>query len=160
MADQDKLRPTRPSTPGRFTSPGAADRLSRRDLLRRAAALGLTTVAADALLIACGGGAATPPGAAGQGASKVPPGVAKKDPVELTMFVWVGGNQGVVPREVIADYMKVMKDPVKAKAAGMIIPTQEVCVGCHSKESPTFKGFDYAAYLAKGVHKVPKETKK
>jgi hypothetical protein len=59
-----------------------------------------------------------------------------------------------------ADYMKVMKDPVKAKAAGMITPTQEVCVGCHSKESPTFKGFDYAAYLAKGVHKVPKETKK
>ena len=59
-----------------------------------------------------------------------------------------------------ADYMKVMKDPAKSKAAGLIIPTQEVCVGCHSKESPTFKGFDYATYVAKGVHKVPKEVKK
>ncbi len=53
-----------------------------------------------------------------------------------------------------ADYMKVMKDPVKVKAAGLIMPTQDVCVGCHNKESPNFKGFDYAAYLAKGVHKV------
>jgi hypothetical protein len=59
-----------------------------------------------------------------------------------------------------ADYMKVMKDPVKSKAAGLISPTQEVCVGCHNKESPTFKSFDYAAYLAKDVHKVPKEVKK
>ena len=59
-----------------------------------------------------------------------------------------------------ADYMKVMKDPAKAKAAGLIAPTQDVCVGCHSKESPNFKGFDYATYLAKGVHKVPKEVKK
>jgi len=61
-----------------------------------------------------------------------------------------------------ADYMnmKVMKDPAKSKAAGLIAPTQDVCVGCHSKESPNFKGFDYAAYLAKGVHKVPKEVKK
>jgi len=59
-----------------------------------------------------------------------------------------------------ADYMKVMKDPAKSKAAGLIMPTQNVCVGCHSKESPNFKGFDYAAYLAKGVHKVPKEVKK
>ena len=58
-----------------------------------------------------------------------------------------------------ADYMKAMKDPVKSKAAGLIIPTQEVCVGCHNKESPTFKGFDYAAYLAKGVHKVAMPSK-
>jgi hypothetical protein len=59
-----------------------------------------------------------------------------------------------------ADYLKVMKDPVKAKAAGLIMPNQDVCVGCHNKESPNFKGFDYAAYLAKGVHKVPAAAKK
>jgi len=58
-----------------------------------------------------------------------------------------------------ADYMKmaIMKDPAKAKAAGLIVPVPEtVCVKCHNKESPNFKGFDYAKYLAKGVHKVEK----
>ena len=60
-----------------------------------------------------------------------------------------------------ADYMKmaVMKDSAKAKAAGLIYPVSEsVCVKCHNKESPNFKGFDYAKYLAKGVHKVEKKV--
>jgi hypothetical protein len=59
------------------------------------------------------------------------------------------------------DYMKmaIMKDPAKAKAAGLVYPVPEsVCVKCHSKESPNFKGFDYAKYVAKGVHKVEKKT--
>ena len=60
-----------------------------------------------------------------------------------------------------ADYMKIpiMKDPAKAKAAGLVYPMSEsVCVKCHNKESPNFKGFDYAKYVAKGVHKVEKKT--
>ena len=60
-----------------------------------------------------------------------------------------------------ADYMKIpiMKDPAKAKAAGLVYPVSEsVCVKCHNKESPNFKGFDYAKYVAKGVHKVEKKT--
>lgn len=60
-----------------------------------------------------------------------------------------------------ADYMKIaiMKDVTKARAAGLVFPVPEtVCVKCHNKESPNFKGFDYAKYLAKGVHKVEKAT--
>jgi hypothetical protein len=60
-----------------------------------------------------------------------------------------------------ADYMKIaiMKDPAKAKAAGLTYPVPEsVCLKCHNKESPNFKGFDYAKFLAKGVHKVEKKA--
>ena len=60
-----------------------------------------------------------------------------------------------------ADYMKkaIMKDPAKAKAAGLVYPVSEsVCVKCHNKESPNFKEFDYAKYIAKGVHKVEKKA--
>lgn len=62
-----------------------------------------------------------------------------------------------------ADYLKmsVMKDPKAAKAAGLVSPvTEEVCVKCHNKESPTFKGFDFEKFKAKGIHTVKKETKK
>jgi len=60
-----------------------------------------------------------------------------------------------------ADYMKVMKDEAKARAAGLVYPVPEsVCIGCHNKESPAFKAFDYKTALAKGVHKVKKETEK
>ncbi len=95
--------------PGR--NDDASRRISRRAVLRRAAALGLTTIAAGPILAACG--ASNPPPTSGTGGptgsqsgSKVPAGVASKDPVSLTMFVFVGANQGVVPREVIADYTK------------------------------------------------------
>jgi hypothetical protein len=60
-----------------------------------------------------------------------------------------------------ADYMKVMKDEAKARAAGLVYPVPEsVCIGCHNKESPAFKAFDYKTALAKGVHKVKKEAEK
>ena len=47
-----------------------------------------------------------------------------------------------------SDYKKmtVMKDREAALAAGMIIPTEETCVGCHNEESPTYKEFDYAEF--------------
>lgn len=60
-----------------------------------------------------------------------------------------------------ADYIKVMADLAKAKAAGLTYPVPEsVCVGCHNKQSPTFKGFDFETYLAKGVHVVKTARKK
>jgi hypothetical protein len=45
-----------------------------------------------------------------------------------------------------SDYKKmaVMKDREASIAAGMIIPTEETCTGCHNEESPTFEKFDFA----------------
>ena len=49
----------------------------------------------------------------------------------------------------------IMKNRKLAMASGLIIPTKEVCVGCHNSESPTFKSFDYEASLAKIAHPDP-----
>lgn len=59
-----------------------------------------------------------------------------------------------------ADYrsMAVMKDKEKAKAAGLIMPTEEACKTCHNEKSPTFKGFEYAKFYEKIAHQVPKKT--
>lgn len=53
-----------------------------------------------------------------------------------------------------SDYKKlsVMKDREQAVAAGLIIPTEETCTGCHNEESPTFKGFNYEEALITGTH--------
>jgi hypothetical protein len=41
----------------------------------------------------------------------------------------------------------------RAIEAGLIFPpTEEVCVKCHNKESPNFKGFDFATYKEKIKH--------
>lgn len=62
-----------------------------------------------------------------------------------------------------ADYraMSVMKDMEKAKAAGLLIPTEETCKGCHNEKSPTFnkeKPFVFADYWKQIEHHVPKKT--
>ena len=31
----------------------------------------------------------------------------------------------------------------KAMAAGLVLPDEKVCIECHNKKSPTFKGFDF-----------------
>ncbi|MFC2114347.1 multiheme c-type cytochrome [Bacteroidota bacterium] len=49
----------------------------------------------------------------------------------------------------------VMRDRKAAVAKGMIIPDEKLCKKCHNSESPTFKGFDYAKYLAKIAHLNP-----
>lgn len=55
---------------------------------------------------------------------------------------------------------KLMKDIYDGKVAGakygLIEPTEAVCVTCHNKESPTFKGFNYKEDVAKIAHPVPK----
>jgi hypothetical protein len=48
--------------------------------------------------------------------------------------------------------LSVMKDKAKAIAAGLVIPTKELCVKCHNAESPNFKGFDFEEYYAKITH--------
>jgi hypothetical protein len=56
-----------------------------------------------------------------------------------------------------ADYKSpaVMKDKQKSLAAGLIDPTEAVCKTCHNEKSPTYKGFDYAKYVAKISHDDP-----
>lgn len=76
--------------------------LSRRQFLERSAALGISSAAAMTFFAACG--AATPV------QTGVPTGGGKPagadGPVKLSFFVYVGANQGVVPREVVAEYTK------------------------------------------------------
>jgi hypothetical protein len=51
--------------------------------------------------------------------------------------------------------MSVMKNRELALQKGMIIPDEALCKQCHNEESPTFKGFNYAEYLAKIAHDDP-----
>ena len=55
------------------------------------------------------------------------------------------------------DYWKIsiMKDRNASIAAGLVIPDETTCVSCHNDESPTFKGFDFAAMLKKIAHPNP-----
>jgi hypothetical protein len=52
-----------------------------------------------------------------------------------------------------SDYkkMSVMKDPEKAKAAGLKTPDEAACKTCHNPESPTYKEFNFAESVKK-VH--------
>lgn len=66
-----------------------------------------------------------------------------------------------------ADYKKksIMQDEAKAIAAGMIIPTEETCKGCHNDKAPdalkaVAKDFDFAKAVAKGVHAKAKKVEK
>lgn len=52
---------------------------------------------------------------------------------------------------------KVMKDQKAAIAAGMIVPNEKTCTGCHNSESPTFKEFKFADASKKIAHPIPKK---
>jgi hypothetical protein len=52
--------------------------------------------------------------------------------------------------------LAVMKNRESAIAAGLVIPTEATCTGCHNAESPTFKGFKFDEYWAKIAHHIPK----
>jgi hypothetical protein len=49
----------------------------------------------------------------------------------------------------------VMKDKKAAIAAGLIEPTEAVCVKCHNKESPNYKEFIFADMAKKIAHPKP-----
>ena len=55
------------------------------------------------------------------------------------------------------DYFKisVMKDREQAIQKGLVIPKKESCLTCHSKESPTYKPFDYDTFWSKIAHDIP-----
>jgi hypothetical protein len=48
-----------------------------------------------------------------------------------------------------------MRDREAAIAAGLVIPDEATCRGCHNEESPTFQGFDFAAASALIAHPNP-----
>jgi hypothetical protein len=48
-----------------------------------------------------------------------------------------------------------MKDHAQSMAAGLRMPDEKVCTGCHNAESPTFKSFDFKTALAKIAHPNP-----
>jgi hypothetical protein len=54
----------------------------------------------------------------------------------------------------------VMKDRTKALAVGMILGSndEKLCLKCHNKKSPTFKGFKFAEDWAKIAHPAPTGT--
>lgn len=54
--------------------------------------------------------------------------------------------------------MEIMKDRARSIAAGMIVPDENTCKGCHNPESPTFKGFDFAQALQKVAHPNPQKA--
>ena len=66
--------------------------ISRRELLGKAGSLGLLAAGAGALPALT--------------AACAPSGSSSSEPVNLTHFIWVGGGQGVVPREVVPAYEK------------------------------------------------------
>ncbi len=74
-------------------------------------------------------------------------------------FVQADGVQCEACHGAGSDYLSlsVMKDTAKSVAAGLIIPTKEVCVQCHNPESPNYKEFNYEESLKKVAHPRPKE---
>jgi len=54
---------------------------------------------------------------------------------------------------------KVMKKRDDAIAAGLVIPTEELCVECHNEESPTYTEFKFEEMFEKVKHPNPKKAK-
>ena len=48
--------------------------------------------------------------------------------------------------------MKVMKERDAAMAAGLVLPAEEVCTGCHTNAPHEVPAFNYAEAVKKGVH--------
>lgn len=49
----------------------------------------------------------------------------------------------------------VMKNQELAMKNGLILPTEEVCLKCHNKESPTYKPFNFEEKVALIAHPDP-----
>lgn len=68
---------------------------------KRFLSLASLTLAGTLVLSACGGASSSSNTAGGSDSSG-----GSGDKVKLTMFIWAGSNQDVVPKEVVADYVK------------------------------------------------------
>ncbi len=55
--------------------------------------------------------------------------------------------------------MKIMKNKKLAMENGLIEPTEELCVTCHNKKSPTYKEFKYKDATKAIDHTYPKKEK-
>lgn len=53
----------------------------------------------------------------------------------------------------------IMENREKSVASGLIIPNQKTCEGCHNKDNPFFKPFDYEKAKAKIAHPNPAAAK-
>jgi len=49
----------------------------------------------------------------------------------------------------------VMKNQKLALSSGLILPDKNVCLGCHNKENPFFKEFNFETAVAKIAHPDP-----
>jgi len=49
----------------------------------------------------------------------------------------------------------IMKNKEQAMANGLILPDKSVCLGCHNKENPFHKEFNFEASVAKITHPNP-----
>jgi len=54
--------------------------------------------------------------------------------------------------------LKIMKDHEAALAAGLIIPIEESCIGCHNEESPTYKEFKFEEFWKMIAHPIPEKV--
>lgn len=52
--------------------------------------------------------------------------------------------------------LTIMKDKQKAQEAGLIMPTEEICLKCHNQESPNYPGFNFDEHYKKIAHPMPK----
>ena len=72
----------------------------------------------------------------------------KPDLAGVTCESCHGAGSGYKDRE-------TMQDRDAAVAAGLLIPDEATCTGCHNAESPTFPGeFNYEEAKAIGVHEI------
>jgi hypothetical protein len=57
-----------------------------------------------------------------------------------------------------SDYLSlsVMKSREKSMAAGLIMPTKEVCEKCHNKDNPNYKEFNFDEAVKKITHPAKK----
>jgi hypothetical protein len=53
----------------------------------------------------------------------------------------------------------IMKNKKMAMSNGLILPDNNVCIGCHNKDNPFFKEFNYEACAAKIAHPNPEARK-
>jgi cytochrome c553 len=59
----------------------------------------------------------------------------------------------------MATMKSLTKGEIEPAAVGLVLPTAELCVKCHNKESPTFKEFEFAKMAPKIAHPIPAERK-
>lgn len=51
--------------------------------------------------------------------------------------------------------MRVMRDVDAAVAAGLVVPDESVCTGCHNDQSPTFESFNFEEMYGQIAHPNP-----